>query len=482
MGTGHIMRCIALAQAWQDMGGSVTLLAREIPEPLADRVRREGIALLPPELQRADIDATCAAAEQADWVVLDGYQFDTAYCTALCRSAARVLFVDDLGQLEHYPSALVLNQNITADAATYAQHETGTGLLLGGRYALLRREFHSPAPERDAAAAVERVLVTLGGSDPDNVTAKVIEVLLTLPRIHARVILGAANPRRESLAALCLPSAGRIELLPPVENMVPLMDGAQMAISAGGTSVLELASRGLPALLIAIADNQLAICQMMRERGVMDYVGWHQDVSVQALAAAVASLSEAGAAARRARFMEQGRAMVDGRGALRVAREMMARSAAAAVSVRVATMDDARAVLDWANDPVTRSVSFMQTQIEWETHAAWFARRLADSAGCRLLIGLDQVGQRLGMVRFDIVDGTATISINVAPEHRGRGLGTALILVACHELLQGDAAREIRALIKPDNAASRIAFQRAGFIAAADEVVAGQCALCMVLN
>jgi RimJ/RimL family protein N-acetyltransferase len=91
-------------------------------------------------------------------------------------------------------------------------------------------------------------------------------------------------------------------------------------------------------------------------------------------------------------------------------------------------------------------------------------------------------GNAIGMIRFDVADLVATISINIAPEHRQRGLGTALILVACHQAMASSAATQIRALIKPDNVASQRAFQRAGFKPADDEDVAGQRALCMVLN
>lgn len=475
------MRCIALAQAWQDMGGVASLLARELPEALADRVQREDIALITPRLDVSDIEDTCAAASEADWVVIDGYQFDTAFADRVSSAARHMLIVDDLGQLSHYSASLVLNQNITADSATYANHAAGTHLLLGGRYSLLRREFRCTAPQRDATGQIERVLVTLGGSDPDNVTRKVIDALLLLPHLHAKVIVGAANPRREELARHCLQAGTRIELLPPVENMVPLMDEAQFAISAGGTSVLELASRGLPTLLVAIADNQLAICETMRDRGVMAYAGWHSDVSPETLASTLDALTRESAIAQRAQFIERGLELVDGQGAIRVAREMLALTAQRLVRVRPATMDDARRVLDWANDPVTRSVSFTQTEIHWEDHEPWFARRLAD-ASCRVLIGEDMQGSAIGMVRFDVADRIATISINIAPEHRQRGLGTALILAACREVLASGAASKIRALIKADNIASQRAFQRAGFTPVADEDVAGQRALCMVLN
>lgn len=481
MGTGHVMRCLALAQAWQDMDGEATLLSRDLPPALAERASAEGIRPLPLPDESDDLRETSKAAAEANWVVIDGYHFDASFSEGVNRTARHVLLIDDLAQLPRYPAELILNQNITASEVMYAGCDSGTGLLMGCRHALLRREFRRPLPERDALAGCERVLVTLGGSDPDNVTLKVIDALMLLPRLHARVIVGSANPHRESLLQRCNAASGRIEVFPMVQDLVPMMDWAQLAVSAGGTSVLELASRGVPAVLIAIAGNQRAICETMHRDKVMVCAGWHEDLNADALASVIGELAADLSAPRRADFAARGPQLVDGRGAARVAREMMARDAMTAVRIRPAAMEDARRVMEWANDPVTRSVSFHQGQITWEEHRAWFASRLDDSS-CRLMIGEDAAGTAIGMLRFDVEHEDATISINIAPEHRRRGLGTALILVACRELLDTGGARRIRALIKPGNSESLRAFRRAGFESAPGVDVAGQGALCMVLD
>ncbi len=480
MGTGHVMRCLALAQAWQDMGGTVSLLARDLPAALAARCGEEGVTVLPFDPVAPDGEQTAAAARAADWTVLDGYHFDAAFGEALARAARRLLVVDDLGLPVPGAAALVLNQNITADAGLYPPAAGGAGLLLGCRFALLRREFRAPPPVRDFAEPCRRVLVTLGGSDPQQVTGRVIAALRTLPGMEARIIVGAVNPRLEELRALCAESDGRLEILAGVRNMVPLMDWAQMAVSAGGTSVLELASRALPTLLITVADNQAAICALLAEAGVMRHAGWHHELDVSTLAAMMQGLAEDGP--RRARMAELGRALVDGLGAVRVAGEMLARQAAEGIRLRRATLDDARLLLDWANDPVTREVSFQSGVIAWETHLPWLERRLA-SAQSLLLIAEESAGVPLGMVRFDIGDAAAagaTISINLAPAQRGRGLGPALILLGCRELRRAHGEMEIHAFIKPGNAASVRAFERAGFQPAAPADVAGQAALRMI--
>ena len=137
---------------------------------------------------------------------MDGYQFDAAYQKALTRRGPQVCWcLDDNGDAGYYWADLVLNQNIHAQADWYADRAPHTRLLLGTRYALLRREFLGLArlATRDAPESAYKMLVTLGGSDPDNVTLKVLEALSLVPaeRLEATVVIGGGNPHRASLEA-----------------------------------------------------------------------------------------------------------------------------------------------------------------------------------------------------------------------------------------------------------------------------------------
>ena len=478
MGTGHVMRCLALAQGWQDLGGCVDLLSAELPEALADRCRGEGIGVQRLAPGEPDAERTAALAAQADWLVVDGYHFEASYLRRVAGAGSRVLQIDDLGFAGGCEATLILNQNLTASPLLYPGVTEPEQLLLGGRHALLRREFRAPRPERSFDGPARRVLVSFGGSDPCDFTRRAIEALLQCPELQARVVVGAANPRLEVLRALAAPAAGRLEVLSAVSEMVPQMDWADLALGAGGSSVLELAARGLPALIVAIADNQTAISTALHERGLMRSLGWHEKVDAATLAGALREI--AADASARARFSAAALELADGRGALRVVAEMLARTALDRLRLRPATEEDARLLLDWANDPVARAASFQGGAIAWEDHVAWLGRRLADP-DCLLRQVETPGGEPVGVVRFDLgADGVATISLNLAPEQRGRGLAAPLILAACHEWRRMHPGTTVRALIKPGNEASQKAFARAGFEPAEDVVVAGQAARCMI--
>ncbi|HUO13280.1 MAG TPA: GNAT family N-acetyltransferase [Caulobacteraceae bacterium] len=126
------------------------------------------------------------------------------------------------------------------------------------------------------------------------------------------------------------------------------------------------------------------------------------------------------------------------------------------IRVRPATQDDCRVIWLWRNDPLTRAMSRMPDAVPWETHRAWFTKVLADPART-ILVG-EVAGDSVGMVRLDRGNETE-VSIEIAPSQRGRGLGRALLEAA----LEGVAGRLV-ADVKTENTASRLLFERAGFV------------------
>ena len=147
MGTGHVMRCLALAQAWQDAGGSCVFAMAEPTPAVEERVAAEGIQVvrfrktIPGSSQDAAQLVELARAQGAAWLVVDGYHFDAEYQRRLKDTELKLLWVDDNGESAHYYADLVLNQNAHARDGLYVHREPYTRLLLGPRYALLRREF-----------------------------------------------------------------------------------------------------------------------------------------------------------------------------------------------------------------------------------------------------------------------------------------------------------------------------------------------------
>jgi UDP-2,4-diacetamido-2,4,6-trideoxy-beta-L-altropyranose hydrolase len=321
IGTGHVMRCLALAKAWQGTGGQVCCLMAESIPALEQRFAREGVTVgrIAAEPGTAsDAEQTVAEARRlgAAWVVADGYRFDPDYIRKLKAAGLRVLSLDDDGRFDFYPADVVLNQNISANSSMYDKREPSTRLLLGSEYVLLRPEFLAEPRAREHPAMVRKVLVTMGGSDPENVTRKVLLALLrTETSFEARIVTGSGNPWQDELQVLAAQRVGfQLERSPA--NMAPLMSWADIAISGAGGTCWELAYLGLPAIIIALSRDQREIASGLARNHVAVILGWHANLSEERISDTFNGLL--GDQGRRRAMSERGLKLVDGRGGERV--------------------------------------------------------------------------------------------------------------------------------------------------------------------
>ncbi len=328
IGSGHVMRGLALGQALRAVGWGVVFATCAMPPLLEGRLRDEsfGIAHLDARPGSGD-DATrtraVASRERAAWVVLDGYLFDGRYQERLAAQSAGVLLVDDEGGADRYRADIILNQNLHALESLYASRAPGTLLLLGPRYALLRREFaRRPPPRRDPEVAGRRVLVTLGGADPNNVTSTLVAGLEALgePRLEVVVTVGASNRHGKALERAIRGVSFSVRLEHDAKDMRGLMEWADVAVAAAGTTSWELAFMGVPALLLVLSDNQQATAARLDAAGAALNLGWALDASADAIATAVSEVLQSPEGMQR--MSECGQSIVDGKGASRVVEAM----------------------------------------------------------------------------------------------------------------------------------------------------------------
>ena len=306
MGTGHVMRCFALAQAWRDRGGDVTFRSAGLPEPLVKLLVDEGIALshvaeAPGSL--ADVRATAAlcAAVTASWLVVDGYHLDTTF---EAEGSVPVLRVDDRPIATS--AAYFLNQNLGAKA-----HAGVRDALLGPQFALLRREFRRSAPKMRSANHVTAV-VTFGGADPKGLGQRWLTQAPMLPDVRFLFVIGGANPRRDALMRAAA-SCGNVDVFVAASDMVPLLDRADFAISAAGSTLWELAARRVPAVLIAAAEVEVPSAVAVANAGAAIYLGKAEEVSDPMMADAIARLAVD--ADLRCRMVDATSSITDGLGA-----------------------------------------------------------------------------------------------------------------------------------------------------------------------
>lgn len=322
LGTGHVMRSLALAQAWRKRFGKATLLGRCESEVMLRWVAAAGVDFRSLELVHpdpADLATTLIAMEElgAEWLILDGYHFDPGYQRAIRAAGHRFLMIDDMAQHDRYYADVILNQNIYAGELPY-RREPDSIYLAGTSYALLRPEFLQWRRwRRRIHRTARQILVTLGGGDTGDVLAKVIEALESIEpaSLEACVISGPAGAPAGAVPGY-RETSSRIRILNATEDMPGLMARADLAVSAGGSTCWELAYMGLPNVILVLSSNQIGIADGLARAGVAVNLGWQDRIGPEEIRNCLVALARN--PERRAQMSRRGRHLVDGRGAERV--------------------------------------------------------------------------------------------------------------------------------------------------------------------
>lgn len=331
IGIGHVMRTLALAQAWQDQGGRVLYLMAPPPEALKQRLLRASCALRLLEPHAADDPMQVLLTARvlgAVACVVDGYAFDASYQQILTEAGLPVLWIDDEAHAAPYTAPVILNQNPHATPHAYHERPDHATLLLGLRHALLRREFAQAQPLADVPDGAPRVVVTFGGSDAAGLTQTAWETLhaarILHPDLKADLILGPAYAGPEAWLH-------DVEATPwatvhrAVEDLVPLLRPATVALAAAGSTTWELARLGVPSLLLTVAPNQQPIAQAAEKAGIAWTLGEVGDLDSGMLARVLTdALTELlGDPSAQATMRAAGPPLVDGGGAQRVVESLL---------------------------------------------------------------------------------------------------------------------------------------------------------------
>lgn len=327
VGTGHVMRCLALAQAWQDIGGNVVLTYASLPSSLVERLLDEGLQVVNLKTQigvQEDVIKTLDVAREynVEWIIADGYLFGAEYQLTIKMAGYKLLLIDDFGHASHYFSDIVINQNLSADESLYISREPETSLLLGTRYVLLRREFFPWRKwHRKVRDTASNILIMMGGSDFNNVTSTILNSLknLDISHLNIKVIVGASNPHSEMLGEV-ISADPAIKLVLDPTNIPELMAWADLAVSAGGSTSWELAFMGVPNFTVVVADNQLQISDALHDHGASVNLGRFDEIRSDQLEKYVRILIST--IDKRKMMSKLSQELVDGCGAIRVVKKL----------------------------------------------------------------------------------------------------------------------------------------------------------------
>lgn len=478
IGSGHVMRCLTLARQLLQRGASVTFACRELAGNLNPQIIHAGFKLLSlPPLpggepasmaaesrvdQNEDWQAVMAeAGDEAgwDWVIVDHYGLDAGWEQLALGRCRQLLALDDLANRPHVAHLLLDSGFHVNAAARYVDLlPSSSRLLAGPKYALLRPEF---AAQRQQGLSrppeVSRLLISFGGVDRLGITATVLSALAgrDMRGLQVDCVVNGSFARLDEIQQLASGHAW-LSLHYGTSDMAGLMATADIFIGAGGGTTWERCCLGLPAIVLALADNQQPGATSLAEAGVQLYLGRVDEFHPARLLSALDVLqhnhclwqSMAQLASR----------LVDGRGAERVAALLVP----LVLQLRRAVEADSANLLVWRNAEINRRYSGNGQLLAAQTHELWFARTLADPD--RALLIAEQQGVAVGVLRYDRLNDRARVSIYLVPGQHGAGLGGAL-LAAGRQWLQREwpEVRYLDAEIHPDNLASQAIFSNEGF-------------------
>ncbi|MDU4959264.1 MAG: UDP-2,4-diacetamido-2,4,6-trideoxy-beta-L-altropyranose hydrolase [Sporomusaceae bacterium] len=300
IGSGHIMRCLTLAEFLRRIGAKVSFVCRDLPGNVAYLVEQNGfpvhwLSIADDADWEADACKTAVLVGQGwlpEWLIVDHYGLDARWERLLRPFVRRVMVIDDLANREHVCNILLDANFYLQLAARYEKIvPPDTRLLLGPQFTLLRSEFSQVERHGQCDGSIKRILAFFGGSDPTNETEKLLAALKYLPErsFGLDVVVGAGNSRRYTIEHQC-ELLENVRFFCQVNNMAELMAQADLAIGAGGTTLWERCYLGLPSIVIAVADNQIETSQALAHVGAIHYLGYHADVSVKHIATAIRSL------------------------------------------------------------------------------------------------------------------------------------------------------------------------------------------------
>lgn len=315
IGSGHVMRCLTLAHRLKkEKNAKVVFVMRVLPGNLIGVVEKQGFEVLrlPPANQKyslsgyglwltvpMEVDAQQTievlqhylqehGCDVVDRLIVDSYALDEQWELMLRPYCREIMVIDDLANRRH-DCDILLDQNfyLNKEVRYAGLVPENCKMLLGPEHALLREEFYEAKKHlRKRDDTIKNILVFYGGSDLTNETEKAIKALVQLHdegyNFTADIITGVSNSRREKIEKICS-KYHFLHYYCQVSNMAEFMNKADLMLGAGGSTTWERLYMELPAMVTAVAENQIQGCEDCSQAGIIEYLGINEDVRVDTI-------------------------------------------------------------------------------------------------------------------------------------------------------------------------------------------------------
>ena len=474
-GYGHITRCISLCQAFSKRNIGSTIYIN------GDENSSKALSLYLYNYKIIDWLAhpskLIKEINQSDILIIDSYLAGKEYYNNFSKVCNLCLFIDDNLRID-YPDGIILNGTINAEFFPYKNGSSHT-YLLGTKYIPLREDFRN-VPAKKNNPKVRSVLITFGGQDQKGLTLPVLNALNdAYPDIQKNVIIGSGFANQKTLEKLESDKI-KIEVSPYPHEICDLMMSSDIAISAAGQTLYELAATGTPTIAVAVAENQKNNIYEWKKKGFLLDTIFNTEVNY--LKKIIDTIELMQSITVRKKMSSIGKDNVDGNGAVRVIDSLISRHCQpTGFYLRNAVYMDSKMIFELSNDPGVRINSINKAGIDWRSHQEWYDEILGRK-NYIFLLAFDKNDNFIGQVRFEIKDTTAVVSISLTKEFRGKGLSRKILKEACTKIFLDENIATVTAFILPGNLASIKGFSSAGFIQNGEEDILSETYLKFILS
>ena len=465
IGFGHITRCLSLYQAFEERGIKPKFIINgdnDIEYILKD-INYQIFNWLDERNKLFEI------IKDTDIAIIDSYLADISVYNTLSELVKLSVYIDDNKRVD-YPKGIVVNGSVYAKELNYP-HKDGVIYLLGTKYTSLRREFWE-VPEKNIKEKIETIMVTFGGDDVKNMTPKILKLLCgNYPNLKKNIIIGNIFKNIDEIKKESDKNK-KLIYYTNAEKMKEVMLESDIAISAGGQTLYELARIGVPTIGVCVANNQLENIKEWDRIGFLEYAGLYNKnniiVNIDEL------LKNLGNIKIRKLKSKIGRKFVDGKGSIRIIKILLFNFFKNNLILRKVVFEDALDIFNLSNDDLVRKNSFNSEKIKWKNHLIWLRKKLEDENSIYFAI-VDDLNKLYGQVRFDIntKNEEAIINISLGEKIRGLGLSYFVIDKSINKLLKSKSIKLIKAYIKHDNIPSIKSFKKANFVFLNNQIIKG---------
>jgi UDP-2,4-diacetamido-2,4,6-trideoxy-beta-L-altropyranose hydrolase len=318
IGAGHVMRVTTLAAEAAARGHEAELHSRNLPATLRRRAESRGVTVVEVIADEPRGEAKALAKSDADVVCIDGYTFGPELFREIRRECRTIMAVDDNREMPLGDVDVIVNPNPHAGPDLYADLHPGQ-LLVGSKFALVRDDVTSLRSIRHTAPDARRVLVSMGGTDPTASTVPIVEMLVACTDLLIGVASGIDGPLSDACRGLASEHPERVAATAG-DELPAALARSDIAVLAGGTTLWEAATLGVPTVAVVVAENQLAPACAAAEQGALILSDARRGCDADSVTSAVLMLTSD--RERRLRMTRAGQELVDGHGRTRVVRAL----------------------------------------------------------------------------------------------------------------------------------------------------------------